>query len=167
MRGAGHGVLRVLAAAFALCAFRPLPAQAPASASRAVLIRGPLSVRGVPHLPPNSVQALYGEYRWGSSPVRAWILREELFIPGQWSEFPLRSRAGAALKAFTRPGEPESPGFSVFLVLQDRYWILVELPASESRNRAFLSELLSRLAYFASRAKAPTDLSFPAILEIR
>ncbi len=144
-----------------------LSASAQSSSARAILVRGTLQVRGVPHLPANAVPALYGEYRLDAAPVRVWVVREELFLTPEWEEIPFRSPQGTRIRAYSRTvGTREATG-TAFALRDSAYWILAEAPAALSNPAAFLETLAARLAYFAAQAKSPGDLSLPAVLEYR
>ncbi len=144
-----------------------LPASAQAAPTRAVLVRGTLQVRGVPHLPANAVPALYGEYRLDAGPVRVWVVREELFLTPEWEEIPFRSPRGTRIRAYSRPVRTGEASGTAFALRDSAYWILAEAPAALPNPAAFLEALAARLSYFVSQAKSPGDLSLPAVLEYR
>lgn len=149
-------------------AFAAAPhASAQAAPVRAVLVRGTLSVRGVPHLPVNSIPALYGEYRAAAGLIRVWVVREELFLTPEWEEFTFKPAGGARIRAYSRPvGTAEGPG-TAYALRDSSYWILAEVPAPAGDPVPFLDALTVRLAYFAAQARSPSDLSLPAVLELR
>jgi hypothetical protein len=156
-----------LAIGLVVCLLVVQSASAQAALARAVLFRGTLQVRGVPHLPANALPALYGEYRLDAGPVRVWVVRDELFLTPEWGEIPFRSPQGTRIRAFSRTaGTGEAQG-TVFALRDSAYWILAEAPAALSSPTSFLEALAARLAYFASQAKSPGDLSLPAVLEFR
>ncbi len=144
-----------------------LPASAQAVPARAVLVRGTLPVRGVPHLPVNSIPALYGEYRWEAATILVWVVRDELFLTPEWTEIPFRSPAGSRIRAYTRSVATGEGRRTAFALRDAAYWILAEIPSGVADPLPFLEALAVRLAYFASQARSPADLSLPAVLEFR
>lgn len=140
-------------------------ASAQVALARAVLVRGTLQVRGVPHLPVNAVPALYGEYRLDSGPVRVWVVREDLFLTPEWGEFPFQSPRGTRIRAFSRTFQSGESRGAAFALRDSAYWILAEVSAAAGNPLPFLESLAARLAYFASQTKSPGDLSLPAVLE--
>jgi len=140
---------------------------AQAAPSRAVLVRGTLQVRGVPHLSANSIPALYGEYRWEAVGIPVWVVRDELFLSPEWTETPFRSTAGIRIRAYSRSVMTGEGRRTVFALRDAAYWILAETPSETANPMPFLETLVTRLAYFSAQAKSPADLSFPAILEIK
>jgi hypothetical protein len=158
-------LLSILIPLFALWAVLPSAAQAPAS--RAILTRGTLAVRGVEHFPANAISAFYGEYRWGDATVRVWVVRDELYLSGDWTEYPLHSSAGVSFKAFKKGMDGETAGLTVVALRAAGYWAVVEMPISEGNPRAFLAPFSERLQYFFSHAASPSEVSLPAILDIK
>lgn len=165
----GKGIVSLLAVAWAialsLTAATPAHAQSAAPASRAVLVRGTLTVRGVGHFPANAISALYGEYRWGNSTVRVWVAREELFLSGAWTEYSLRQLPGGSLKAYRKDATED--GLTIIAYRASGYWTIAEFPASAGNPRSFLEPFSERFQYFVSRAASPSDVSLPAVLETR
>lgn len=167
MTKAGYTILFPLAAAVLLGTAPSSPAQTASPPSRAVLVRGTLSVRGVPHLPVNSIAALYGEYLWRGAAVRAWVIRDEIFLAEDWTAYQIRSVSGEALRSYSRKtGTPAGEGL-VIAVRDASFWILLEFQPGAEDLRAFAAAFVSRLVYFAAQAKSPSDLSLPAVLELR
>ncbi|HSV55578.1 MAG TPA: hypothetical protein VLH39_00530 [Magnetospirillaceae bacterium] len=140
-------------------------AQSPLPIARAVLVRGTIPVRGVPFLPVNAIPALYGEYRWGQAEVRVWVVREELFLPREWSEIPVRAPAGVSARGYARPADPSDGGWRAFAVRTPELWIVVGFPEAVRETRFFLEVLVGRILFFFDRAGSFTDLSLPAVLE--
>ena len=157
-------IVSVLAVALAVVSV--LPSVAQSASDRAVLVRGTLRVRGVEHFPANAVPAFYGEYRWDRSTVRVWVVREALYLSEDWTEYSFRSPSGRALKAFRKVPGPQDPGFEVLAVRSEEYWSVFEFPASEGDPRAFITSFSDRLRYFVAHS-SPSDVSLPAVLEIR
>ena len=158
---------RVFALFACLTLAAPALPQAVPAPTRAVLVRGTLAVRGVPHFPANALPALYGEYRWESLPIRVWVIRDELFITAEWTETSIRTPSGAVVKGHSMQAVSGEAQVSVFALREPSYWIVAELPSGGRDPRPFLGVLAARLAYFASQAKAYSDLSLPAVLDIR
>jgi len=164
-KAARTGILLLAIAVLATAV--PAFAQSSAAGSRAILTRGTLAVRGVPHFPSNAIGALYGEYRWGESTVRVWVIKEELFLSKDWTEYPLRSAGGTALRAFKKNADSGDAAPDVYALQGADYWTLLELPSSSGNPREFIPVFSSRLAYFAAHPSAASGLSLPAVLEIR
>lgn len=151
-----------------ILAFAAAPsASAQVALARAVLVRGTLSVRGVPNFPANSIPALYGEYRLRSSTIPVWVVRDELYLTPEWAEIPFRSPTGTRIPAYSRPVTTGEGPRTVYALRDSAYWIVAETPLEYADPGPFLEALASRLAYFASQAKSPGDLSLPAVLEFR
>ena len=162
-------------------------AKAPATVSRAVLVRGSELVKGLPNFGRNALPGLYGEYRLERTAapdvpvgpaVRVWMTAEALYASAAaWTPTRLAGRpaySSAAADAsgaipyryalFDRPfsavGRGAEPGnWSVIVGIPD-----LPKPAADGYG-LFLPLFLDRLSFFLANARAPTDASFPAVLE--
>ena len=144
-----------------------MQASAQTPLARAVLVRGTIPVRGVPYLSPNSIPALYGEYRLDAGLVRVWVIREEVFLTPEWGEIPFRSPQGARIRAYSRLVRTAEVSGTAYALRDSAYWILAEVPAALPNPAALLEVFAARLSYFVAQAKSTGDLSLPALLEYR
>lgn len=111
--------------------------------------------------------------------VRIWASKEPLYVSSaDWRPVRIAGRP-----AFEATGSAGDTGVAGRLLLFDRpfvadgqgaeprsWSVIIAAPADEARAAdfaRFMPVLLDRFSYFISSARAPSDVSFPAVLEIR
>jgi len=155
-------------------------------AFRAVLVRGAEAVKGLPGFGTNALPGLYGEYRIDlpaprPGSVRVWMSAEWLYLaPADWAAARIGGRDAYEFRGaspFPAAGDPGGEGRLVVFErpfaasgqgAEPRAWsVLAWIPAGADRGEIdlFIDLFLDRLAYFLGVARAPSDASFPAVLE--
>jgi hypothetical protein len=153
----------------------PLRAQeAPAEPVRAVLLSGPVSVRGIPVYAPNRIPAFQGTYALeadeagGSKEdseeepriLTVMFTRQDLFIPQGW--VPRRCDARRLFQAADAETfalcYPDERGFFLFLFFPE-----AEEPADWC---LFTDRFIERFLFLYNFVESETDIPFPAILEL-
>jgi hypothetical protein len=148
---------------------------AAASSFRAVLTRGPDSLRGLPFFAPNAIPSLRAEYLIVSverapedaasavdpvrdePQVRVWFTREPVVLSGEWKATNSGGRRAWVLA--------RAEGLPVLALVNERYALFLELPQDDSRMRAFAAALERRFTIFFENAPSDADLSLPAFVE--
>lgn len=166
----------LLCAQSSIGAPKPRAGGAGQPAFRAVLVRGAEAVKGLPGFGTNALPGLAGEYRIDlpsprTGSFRVWMSAEWLyFAPADWvrtrvggkDAYESRGAEAGRLVVFDRPFTLAGQG------ADPRSWsVLVIIPtgADAGETDLFVDLLLGRLAYFLGVARAPSDASFPAVLE--
>jgi hypothetical protein len=137
--------------------------------SRAVLIRGADSVKGMPFFPPNAITALYGIYSLGGSvssldgapapgepQAAVWFTREAVVLGGAWSRIDVGSVA-----AYSRA---EASG-TVLSLKGAQYYLFFELPVYGPAEEAFILAFERKFLVFFDNAATDAELSFPAYVD--
>jgi hypothetical protein len=126
---------------------------------RAVLLRGPHAVKGIPFLPPNLLPAFQGDYAFGEQEASVLLSTQALVLPREW-----RSLRCGALRVAEVPVDigrtvclaeaGEEPLF-VFFSFQD--------PGVEWCG--FVRAFRERFQYLRSFVRSDVEVPFPAFLE--
>lgn len=122
----------------------------------AILVRGPISVTGLPGLGPNALSGHFGLYEYGSGEVRVFFTRQPT------TEF-------AAWEAVSCGGETlyrmdEEDGTAYYYRRNDQWTVLLFFPEDVPSPCAFFDRFLNRILYFLGVAESDTVVPFPAVL---
>jgi hypothetical protein len=137
-------------------------AQAGAARTTAILLRGPVPLKGLPVYAANNLPASRGEYQVGDDTVVVFYSRQELLIPASWT--PLRCPAGG-LRLFQVQGyDTYSLGYSD----ERGFHLFFLFPAQDPPPYAcsFIEAFLRRLLLLLGVAEDPASVPFPAVLEL-
>lgn len=135
----------------------PAPSAA-VPATRAVLVRGSIPIAGIPHLAPNALPALEGEYRFRGEAVFAYFTREVLYFPPEWSP----RTYGAAPVLEMKAGNRAVAAFKD----PSGFYLLLDFPDGAAWRASFFSAFKSRFDFFMQSAKTDSDISFPAVFDV-
>jgi len=144
-----------------------------AKAGTALLIRGSARERGLPFLGQNALETLTGSYILAGddgapAEIDLWHCAEPLIIPAAWSP---RSCPGLPAGFVLRAAPPAAAlagiplGRALWVLEAASYRIFMSLPAEFGGACRFAAALGERFEWFRRYAAAPSDLSFPALLE--
>ena len=160
-------LLALAAAQAAGAQARPEPADSPAVPERgsALLERGPLAVKGIPFLPPNSLPAFWAEYRVAGDFAEVWYTRQPLVLPaawpklrcGAWSLLLVTVDAGLAV-CYAGPLQEGEPAVYLFFSLAS---------GDPAAGCGWVEAFLQRFRYLLAFAASGTEIPFPAVLEYR
>jgi hypothetical protein len=134
--------------------------------ARAVLLRGPISVKGIPVYTPNRIPAFAGEYSLevdsGQQPRTVTVLftRQRLFIPEQW----VLRRCGV-LRLYA---VPEYETFALCYQDERGFYLFFLFPDTEEPGDwcAFTDRFIERFLFLYNFVDNETDVPFPAILQV-
>ena len=141
-------------------------AAAQAQPASAVLLRGPIPVKGIPVYTPNRIPAFRGEYSLevdaGEDPRTLTVLftRQRLFIPEQWV---LRRCGALRLYAVT-----DYETFALCYQDERGFYLFFFFPEAEEPGDwcAFTDRFIERFLFLYNFVDSETDVPFPAILQV-
>jgi hypothetical protein len=142
--------LLVLAAAVAGAEQGPL---------RAVLLRGPYPVKGIPFLPPNLLPAFQGDYALGEQQVSVLFSPEALVLPGEWKSL----RCGPLKLAEV----PVDTGRTVCLAEagQEPLFLFFSFAGQDADWCGFVTAFRERFLYLRSFLRSGDEVPFPAFVQ--
>jgi hypothetical protein len=132
----------------------------------AVLLRGPISVKGIPVYTPNRIPAFRGEYSLGVDSeenlrtLTVLFTRQRLFIPAGW----VLRRCGA-LRLYA---VPDYETFALCYRDERGFYLFFLFPEAEEPGDwcAFTDRFIERFLFLYNFVDIETDVPFPAILQV-
>jgi hypothetical protein len=132
----------------------------------AVLLRGPISVKGIPVYTPNRIPAFLGEYSLGVSsgedPRTLTVLftRQRLYIPEQWTV-----RRCGALRLYA---VPDYETFALCYQDERGFYLFFFFPEAEEPGDwcDFTDRFIERFLFLYNFVDIETDVPFPAFLQV-
>jgi hypothetical protein len=126
---------------------------------RAILLRGPHAVKGIPFMPPNVLPAFQGDYALGERQVSVLFSAEALVLPREWQSLRCGELRLAEVPVDTGRtvclAESADKPLFVFFSFQD--------PSAEWCG--FVKAFRERFLYLRSFLHSDVEVPFPAFLE--
>lgn len=128
----------------------------------AVLLRGPISVKGIPVYTPNRIPAFRGEYSLGKDRgiLEVLFTRQRLFISEKW----VLRRCGA-LRLYA---VPDYETFALCYQDERGFYLFFFFPEAEEPEYwcAFTDRFIERFLFLYNFVDIETDVPFPAVLQV-
>jgi hypothetical protein len=146
-------ILCLLALAAGFTAAEQVPA-------RAILLRGPRAVKGIPFLPPNLLPAFQADYSLGGEQVSVLFSAEALVLPREWRSL----RCGALRLAEI----PVDSGFTVCLAeaAGEPLFFFFSFPQPGRDWCLFITTFRERFLYLRGFQGNEGEVPFPAVLDL-
>ena len=123
----------------------------------ALLVRGPLRLRGIDLLAPNALAAFEGFYRYKEEGIRVIFTRDPLLRSGDWLSFPC-----GKLQLFKLPDEWER----IFYYSNNRdIFLLFVFNPDFDLWCDFIGIFVERFSFLLGFSLHEIDVPFPAVLE--